>query len=121
MPASVRDLREAVQFWMEERDLAGCALWYSAPEWRDRNESCGNDAAVTLVMDGAPMYRVLNRTNPADQALFDHFTRLVEFLGYRFELGYSWAAHFYARSRDSAMTLPPGGDGGARAGWACFP
>jgi hypothetical protein len=97
MTALVRDLRHAVQRWMEERDLAGYALWYSAPEWQDRSEDYGNDAALTLVIDGTPMYPLLNRTNGADRTLLDQFTRLVEALGYRFELGYSWAAHFYPR------------------------
>jgi hypothetical protein len=100
MAASVRDLRQSVQRWMEKHDLAGHALWYSAPEWRDRREDYGNDAALTLVIDGTPMHRLLNRPSAADRPLFDEFTFLVAALGYRCELGYSWSAHFYPRPGD---------------------
>jgi hypothetical protein len=91
---------------MDERDLAGDALWYSATEWRDREEDYGNDAALTLVIDGSPMYPVLNLTHPADHATYEEFSRCVESLGYWFELGYSWSVHFYPRRGGPASGAP---------------
>jgi hypothetical protein len=106
MTASKQKLRKAVEAWMKaNRDsLAYGAKLYSRDEWEERGERYGNGAALTMVIDGAGIYRVLNYPeSKADFDLYDRFYRRWDRYGFYCELGFGWSLHFYPTPGGEAL------------------
>ena len=93
---SLAMLRNRVDAFLDENGLRGDARFYTRDEWRDRGEPYGRDALVTLVIDGSPMYEVMNGyLSVSEGSLFDRFEKMVASLGFHYELGFAWSVHFY--------------------------
>lgn len=74
--------------------LRGDARLYTKSEWRKRGEPYGNNAVCTLVIDGSPMYDVLNYGGSGWQ-ISERFHDMLGELGYWYELGFAWSVHIY--------------------------
>lgn len=91
--ADIVRLRAAVDTFMDDRGLRGDARFYSREEWEDRGEDYGRNAYLTLVIDGSPLFELLNYCT--NVKTYDAFDAMVRDTGFWFELGYAWTVHFY--------------------------
>lgn len=93
----VRKLRRVVDKFLDDRHLRGDAKLYSKTEWKERGEPYGNEAALTLVIDGSPMFEALNCGEGNGWKTMEAFQEAVESCGFWYELGFAWSVHFYER------------------------
>lgn len=81
---------------LRERCLLDSDLhFYTREAWCDRGEQYGRTADLTLTLDGAALYDVVNFTMPELGPVQDAFVEFLGSLGYWYELGYAWSLHMY--------------------------
>jgi len=98
---SISNLRKRVTHWIEKNVIDGDTRemrWYTKQQWLDRGEEHGRNAPLTVTIEGAHLYMILNYPERPDQfAIHDAFYEFVKTLGYYAELGYAWSLHFYPK------------------------
>lgn len=92
----VEALRKDLDAWLDADGgrLRGDARIYSAEEWADRGEPYGRTSALTLTIDGSPLYMALNHGEPSWD-IMEELDAIANRHGYWWELGYAWSVHFY--------------------------
>jgi hypothetical protein len=97
-PSPAAQLQQRLDDWLVGRDLVDGVRYYAREAWRARGEPYGNDAELTLTLDGATLYGVVNHTATNAAWAFredDALHKYLEELGYYYELGYAWSLHLY--------------------------
>lgn len=82
--------------WMTTVEVSlKSVVFYPQSGWLLRKEEYGNDAPLTMVIDGSELLPALNYHGGQ---LKEEFDKICEDLGYRYELGFCWSVHFYPKS-----------------------
>ena len=90
---SVQELERKVQAWINYREL-GRVRFVSKADWQKRGETVCPNAELTMITEEAQ--RLVHSLNyEIDDELWAEFDKLLERLGYWFELGFVWSVHFY--------------------------
>lgn len=92
-PKEVRALIMKVQKWMNDHGMVGDAFFCTRKMWQERGEYYCRTADAIMVIDGSPMYAMLNYCE--NVRLYDEFYQLLQKEGYYFELGCAWYGGFY--------------------------
>lgn len=92
-------LKLAITAWLlRNQFLTDDIRFFTRSEWTLRRESVCRNSVLVMTFEGSVLYHILNDTF-ADRAmsarLEDEFRRLLEELGYYFELGFAWCLGLY--------------------------
>lgn len=111
-PVGVFELLEHIVRFMVAMDHTQSHKWiienshaYTGDEWRARGEEMGNKAFLVItseatdwieLLNGSMFDRDLSKAEHAEMVRrYEEWTRLIESLGYHFEVGFAWSVHFY--------------------------
>lgn len=111
-PVRVFELHNRIVEFMNKMDESSTGKWiaknstaWTGDEWRARGEELGNDAFLVVTSEGTDWIYLLNgniftydlkkKDRDYFQGLYDEWNRLIEGLGYHWEMGFSWSVHFY--------------------------
>ena len=93
--ASVKELRSKLEAWIAYREFGG-VTFYTQAEWTAKGETLCADAVLSAAIEDSPLQVILNYAWPPDvEDIVQELTRLLERLGYWYEIGHSWSLHFY--------------------------
>jgi hypothetical protein len=88
-------LRNDIEAYFEaNKHLKGQLRILTAEEWAARGEDIGRNNHLTIMLDGSPMYDVVNYGEPNAQPYTD-LQEIANKHGRYFELGYAWTMHAY--------------------------
>lgn len=89
MKANVLRLRAALEEWLIRNELDLDTKFFSAAEWRAKDEDFHHDAELVLVFEGS-LHTILNHGGDTEE--FDDY---IASFGFWYELGNSWNMGFY--------------------------
>ncbi len=99
-PVSAFVLMTTLDAWFKRKKVHFDPLaqtWYTNLEWKQRGEKYGENAPVSMIIDGSDLYMILNHPNgPVDTRLARQFGAELDKLGYYYEMGTATTLHFYA-------------------------
>ena len=83
-----------IQAYLDKHpNLIGDAKLLTNYEWQNRGEKYCLTSQCTLIVDGSPLYDMVNSYGlHKEMADFVHF---LQKHGLWYELGYAWSVHFY--------------------------
>lgn len=90
----IAKLKKELNAWLDANNqlLRGEARLVNKTEWHD--ERVGKGSALTLIIEGSPLYGALNYGEPSWKCESE-LREIAKRNGYYYEMGYSWSVHFY--------------------------
>jgi hypothetical protein len=92
-------LKIAITAWLlRNQFLTDEIRFFTRSEWTLRRETVCRNCVLTMTFEGSVLYHILNDTfddRALGARLEDEFRRLLEELGFYYELGYAWCLGLY--------------------------
>ena len=94
-PLDPAALKANIELYLHRKDLSRDSSIYTPEQWRQRGETVGRNAILTIATEG-PLYSLINRPEWRGAAS-EHadFTDFLGSLGVYYELGHAWSLHLY--------------------------